>query len=98
MEYLISKDIPFEINCGAYNRGRKAELYPNRFLLKRLQEFGGELLLNSDAHQKELLDGGFDHAVRTAIDCGFTHTNFLEHGPDGKIVFRQVPLDGELFS
>ena len=98
MEYLISKDIPFEINCGAYNRGRKAELYPNRFLLKKLQEFGGEILINSDAHQKELLDGGFDHAVRTAIDCGFTHTNFLEHGPDGKIVFRQVPLDGELFS
>ena len=98
MEYLISKDIPFEINCGAYNRGRKAELYPNRFLLKKLQEFGGEILINSDAHQKELLDGGFDHAVRTAIDCGFTHTNFLEHGPEGKIVFRQVPLDGELFS
>ena len=30
-------------------------------------------------HHRDLLDGGFDQAVRTAIDCGFTHTNFLEH-------------------
>lgn len=97
MEYLVSKEVPFEINCGAYNRGRKADLYPNRFFLKKLREFGGRILINSDAHQKELLDGGFDRAVQTALDCGFTHTNFLEHAADGKVVFRQVPLDsGEL--
>lgn len=93
MEYLVSKGVPFEVNCGAFNRGRKAELYPNRFLLKKLQELGGEILINSDAHQKELLNGGFDQAVRTALDCGFTHTNYLEHAADGKVVFRQVPLD-----
>lgn len=93
MEYLISKDIPFEINCGAFNRGRKAELYPNRFFLKKLKEFGGEILINSDAHQKDLLTGGFDEAVQTAMECGFTHTNFLEHAADGKVVFRQIPLD-----
>lgn len=98
MEYLVSKGVPFEINCGAYNRGRKAELYPNRFLLKKLREFGGEILINSDAHQRELLNGGFDQAVRTAIDCGFTHTNFLEHGVGGKVVFRQVALDSEALS
>ena len=39
MEYLVSRDVPFEINCGAVNRGRKKELYPNRFLLKKLKEF-----------------------------------------------------------
>lgn len=96
MEYLVSRDVPFEINCGAVNRGRKKELYPNRFLLKKLKEFGGEILINSDAHQKELLNGGFEEAVRTAVDCGFTHTNFLEHAPDGEVVFRQVPLDKDL--
>lgn len=95
MEYLVSRDVPFEINCGAFNRGRKAELYPNRFLLKKLKEFGGEILINSDAHHRDLLDGGFDQAVRTALDCGFTHTNFLEHGADGRVVFRQIPLDIE---
>ena len=83
-------------NCGAVNRGRKAELYPNRFLLGKLKEMGGEILINSDAHHKDLLNGGFETAVRTALDSGFTHTNFLEHSADGKTVFRQVPLDAEL--
>ena len=93
MEYLVSKDLPFEINCGAVNRGRKAELYPNRFLLRSLKDMGGQILINSDAHQKELLDGGFDIAARTAAECGFTHTLFLEHGGEGRVVFREVPLD-----
>ena len=92
MEYLVSKGLPFEINCGAVNRGRKAELYPNRFLLQKLREMGGEILISSDAHQKELLDGGFDIAVRTAAACGFTHTLFLEHGANGRIVLQEVAL------
>lgn len=93
MEALVSRGLPFEINCGAFNRGRKAELYPNRFLLRRLREMGGEILINSDAHSRELLDGGFETAVRTAVECGFTHTNFLVHDARGEILFRQVPLD-----
>ena len=94
MEYLALQDIPFEINCGAVNRGRKAELYPTRFLLRHLREMGGQILINSDAHQRELLDGGFDIAARTAAACGFTHTNFLEHDGSGAVIWRQVPLDG----
>lgn len=93
MDYLVSRDIPFEINCGAVNRGRKAELYPNRFLLRHLRRMGGQILINSDAHQRELLDGGFETAVRTAAECGFTHTNILEHNGAGAVTWRQVPLD-----
>lgn len=96
MEYLVSKGLPFEINCGAVNRGRKAELYPNRFLLKKLREMGGEILISSDAHQKELLAGGFDTAVRTAVASGFTHTLFPEHGADGRIVLRETALEGTI--
>ncbi len=94
MEYLVGEGVPFEINCGAVNRGRKAELYPRRELLRALHDFGGQILISSDAHQKELLDGGFDVAVRTAIDCGFTHVNYLAHDAQGKVEVRQVALDG----
>ena len=93
MEYLVKEGVPFEINCGAFNRGRKKELYPNRFLLKKLKEFGGEILINSDAHQRELLNGGFDTAVRTALECGFTHTNLLVRGKDGKVKLQPLALD-----
>jgi len=93
MEYLVSQGIPFEINCGAVNRNRKKELYPNRMLLKALKDFGGEILINSDAHQKELLNGAFDTAVQTAIECGFSHTNILTKKGSGHIQFKQIALD-----
>ncbi len=93
MEHLAKQGVPFEINCGAVNRGRKKELYPHPLLLRSLKDFGGEIVLSSDAHQKELLCGAFDQAVSCAVSCGFTHTNILEHDPSGKVSWRQVALD-----
>lgn len=93
MEHLVLQGVPFEINCGAVNRGRKKELYPRRELLRKLHDLGGEILINADAHQKELLDGGFDVAVKTAMECGFTHVNILAHDSFGDVKFRQVALD-----
>ena len=93
MEYLVSQGVPFEINCGAVNRNRKKEFYPNHFLLRNLQKMGGEILINSDAHQKELLNGAFDLAVSEALSCGFTHVNVLKKNERGLIYFHQVALD-----
>ncbi|WP_058270029.1 histidinol-phosphatase HisJ family protein [Olsenella massiliensis] len=93
MERLVSEGVPFEINCGAVNRGRKRELYPRHELLRALNDMGGQILINADAHQAEKLDGGFDVAVRTALACGFTHVNILAHEPDGTVGLRQLALD-----
>ncbi len=93
MEYLVSLDVPFEINCGAHNRGRKEELYPRRSLLKALHDFGGQILINSDAHEAAYLNGSFDIAVQRALACGFTHVNVLAHNAYGSLEMRQVALD-----
>lgn len=93
MEYLVSEGVPFEINCGAVIRGRKKELYPNTFLLKNLCQMGGQILISSDAHQKEHLNGAFDQAAACAIACGFTHVNILTKKGSGSVHFRQVALD-----
>ena len=77
MEALVPYGLPFEINCGAVNRGRKRELYPRPELLRYLHALGGEILISADAHQKELLDGGFEEAMELARWAGFTHTNLL---------------------
>lgn len=77
MEALVPYGLPFEINCGAVNRGRKKELYPRPELLRHLHALGGEIVISADAHQKELLDGGFEEAMEVARWAGFTHTNFL---------------------
>lgn len=93
MEHLVQQGVPFEINCGAFNRGRKAELYPRQSLLRALHDFGGEIFITSDAHQRELLAGGFDTAVERAIECGFTHVNALYHDASGAVAVRQLALD-----
>lgn len=93
MEYLAGQGVPFEINCGAVNRGRKKEFYPNTFLLKHLKEMGGRILISSDAHDKEHICGAFDRAVEKAIECGFTHTLILEHDKSGRMRTRELALD-----
>ena len=79
MEALVPYGLPFEINCGAVNRGRKKELYPRPELLRHLHALGGEILISADAHQKELLDGSFEAAMELARWAGFTHTDILVH-------------------
>lgn len=81
MEALVPYGLPFEINCGAVNRGRKKELYPRPELLRLLHALGGEIVLSADAHQKELLDDGFEEAMELARWAGFTHTNLLVRQP-----------------
>lgn len=93
MAYLVEEGVPFEINCGAVNRGLKKEFYPNSFFLRALHDMGGEILINSDAHQAELLNGAFDRAVKQAMACGFTHTNILVHGENKAVSWRSLPLD-----
>ncbi len=93
MEYLVKeKNAIFEINCGAVNRGRKEELYPRQNLLKALHDFGGEIVLSADAHQKEKLLGAFDLAIERAKAAGFDHANILKHDEDGNVVWETVSL------
>ena len=94
MEYLVSLGLPFEINAGAVNRGRKKEFYPGKRLLCHLKNLGGEILISSDAHQKELLNGGFEEAVETALACGFTHVLFPTK-ESGRLMMRHVALEEE---
>lgn len=92
MEHLVKQGAAFEINCGAVNRGRKKEFYPNNFLLKSLREMGGEILINSDAHQKELLNGAFAEAEEAARAAGFDHVNILTKRGTGKVHMEAVGL------
>ena len=93
MEHLVGQGVAFEINCGAHNRGRKAELYPRQSLLVALHDLGGEIFINSDAHQTACLNGSFEVAVERARAAGFTHVNVLAHDVFGKLEPHSVALD-----
>lgn len=73
LDYLLEKDVVFEINTGAISRGYRRTPYPSPLLLRRIAEKQGRVTLSSDAHSKENLLYGFSeakHIVRSSgIGC-----------------------------
>ena len=93
MAALVGQGVPFEINTGGMAKGRRKVPYPIPALLRHLHELGGEIVINSDAHDVAYLDACLDEAVGFAREAGFTHTNMLRHDAFGNIEWYQVPLD-----
>lgn len=84
IEKLVPTGIPFELNLGALNRGRKKEAYPAPPLLRMLKEAGAEILLSADAHDSTLIDGGFPEGIRAAKAAGFDHVLILTRVNTGR--------------
>ncbi len=61
----------FEINTGAIARGYRSEPYPSKDILKIIFDYGGQIMINSDCHNKDYLDCGYDIAVNVAKEVGF---------------------------
>lgn len=90
MEYLVGEGVPFEINLGALNRGRKKYAYPAPTLLRKLHELGGEILISSDAHHRDLLDGGFAEGIAAAEAAGFDHALVMRRNADGSVEWEEA--------
>ncbi len=60
-----------EFNTGGISRGYKTFPYPNVFLLEKVKEYGGKILLGSDSHDPKNLDFYFDESVEILKKCGF---------------------------
>ena len=87
LDVLARTGAVFEINCGAYNRGRRRDFYPARPLLKRLRELNAPVCLCSDAHTPDLLAGGFEEAKQALRACGFSEIAFFKHDAfTGKVI------------
>ncbi len=69
LDYLIERDAVFEINSGGIPRGYGL-IYPSGYLLRRIAEKRGRLVLNGDTHRKEFLMAGYADAVSMAHACG----------------------------
>lgn len=70
LEQLLRQDVIFEINTGAMSRGYRSTPYPSAYLLRRIAEKRGRVMLNSDAHSKNALMWKFDEAAQYARSCG----------------------------
>ena len=70
LDELLKQDVVFEINTGAMARGNRTTPYPSPYVLRRIAEKRGIVVLNSDAHRKENLTYAFSDAVQYARSCG----------------------------
>ena len=70
LDALLEKDVRFEINTGAIARGYRRTPYPSPWILRRIAEKKGRIVLNSDAHAKAHLQCFFPEAVQYAKACG----------------------------
>ena len=70
LDALLDAGIPIEINTGAMAKKVKTVPYPARFLLERIAERDGCVILGSDCHNRTLLDHGFSEALALARQAG----------------------------
>ena len=67
----------FEINTGAMARGYRSVPYPSLETLKVINEMGGQIVINSDCHDRNLLDYGFEEAAVHAKKAGFREALYI---------------------
>jgi histidinol-phosphatase (PHP family) len=60
-----------EVNTGGVVRGASGSFYPSTWILKQALELGIPVLVTSDAHRVEHLDGMFGEAVALLRSIGF---------------------------
>lgn len=77
LDELSKAGKPFEINTGAISRGYRTSPYPAPFLLRRIREKGGRIILSGDSHSADSLLCGYHEATDLAKACGFTHALIL---------------------
>ena len=61
----------FELNTGAIARGLRAVPYPSAFILKRIREMGGRVIITSDCHYPDRMTCWFPEAEEYLSDLGF---------------------------
>ncbi len=62
-----------EMNTGAIAKGIRSTPYPAPFLLRRVLENGGEVVLSADAHRADTIDCYFRECVAQLKQIGFDH-------------------------
>lgn len=81
LDALLQMGRPFELNTGAISRGYRTVPYPSPWLLRRLGERGGKVVLSSDSHRAETLCFGFEGARRMAEEAGVEVVDFRPRPP-----------------
>ena len=60
--------------------------------MKKIQEYGGKIIIASDCHQADAVDFAFDTAVEIAKKSGFQSAYTLEGAPKAPLSLSEFSL------
>ena len=84
--------VPSEINTGGMNRGRITDCYPSPWLLELFHKNGVPMVINSDAHKADELDGHYEEAKNALLSAGYKHSLVFNGRKEGRAVWEKEPL------
>ncbi len=87
LDLIAEKGLRIEINTGGISRGATDDFYPSRSILARCHKKGIPIVINSDSHDPEHLDGEFPLAAEAAKNAGYR-----EHWILDREGWRAIPL------
>lgn len=80
LDLLLSKDVLVEVNTGAMKRGWRTTPYPADFIIKRVLEKKGRLILGSDCHHKDDIFAYFEPVTERLKALGVTELWVCKNG------------------
>jgi histidinol-phosphatase (PHP family) len=85
---ISSAGLVVEVNTGGINRGYINETYPSPAILSLLRKFEIPVMISTDAHCAEDLDGNYSQALKTLLDTGYTSHVLFAGRSGGKPVWQ----------
>ncbi len=80
LDLIASEGIIVEVNTRGLYKNDPARLYPSAWICKRILAKKIPVMLNSDSHQPQEMDGGFAQAASLLKDIGFRTLRVLWNG------------------
>ena len=87
---MAKTGLPAEINTGGMNRGKTKDCYPSPGFLKTLREYRVPMIINSDAHRAEDLDGHYKEAIQALLDAGYTETVLFAGRENNRAIWKSI--------
>ena len=78
----------FEVNTGGIYRGYRDAPYPAPFILKKILECGGRVMINADSHITTSIDYKFEESVELIKEIGFKTVAVYLNG-----AFENIAID-----
>ena len=89
---ISAQKLHCEINTGGMNRGRIKDCYPSLWLLKIFNEYDIPIVINSDAHEAEDLDGNYTTACHMLKTAGYSSTAIFKGRTNNTVQWEYIAL------